>query len=503
MRRLPLSFKILLAALLPLLAFATVGIITNYYAHRAHGIARQAHYLASTESEAELGRRLVAVGHATAALLHAEDVTALQAGDEGSRAYKALREKLARVARQSGVRRLYVFTPTGESLGDTAPGVAIGDRYYHLGSEGPLLSRVLAGGAEASMLFTGKDRVPYKTGYAPLRSEAGAVVAVLAVEGSTGSYASLRRLEGQLRSLSGGLWSPVKIGLLIGLALLVLIGSSLLIARSITRPVRRLVEAAGIIGGGDLSRPVEVVSGDEIGVLAASLESMRRDLLRREQELQMMLSGIAHEVRNPLGGMELFAGLLHDEVKDQPEKREMVERIQRELEYLGRVVTEFLDYARQARLEVRPVPLLPLAQEVATLVAGEAEARQVRLVVEATGEPVAAADPEKLRRALLNVLRNAVQATPAGGLVSVLAYEAEGRARLRCRDTGVGMAPDVLDKIFDAFYTTKERGTGLGLALVQKIVESHGGRIDVTSTPGEGTVFTFDLPRADPAADDT
>ena len=178
----------------------------------------------------------------------------------------------------------------------------------------------------------------------------------------------------------------------------------------------------------------------------------------------------------------------------------MVQRSQRELEYLGRVVTEFLDYARQARLEVHPVALGPLAQEVAALVAGEAEARSVRLVVEADGAPVAAADPEKLRRAILNVLRNAVQATPAGGLVSVLAYEASGRSRLRIRDTGAGMTPDVLDKIFDAFYTTKERGTGLGLALVQKIVDSHGGRIDVESAPGAGSVFTFHLPRPDPTA---
>ncbi|MFH2007164.1 MAG: HAMP domain-containing sensor histidine kinase [bacterium] len=504
--RLPLFWKILLVTLPPLLAFAALGLTANYLALRAHDVGRRAHYLAQKESEAELGRRLIAISRAAVALLRADDVLLLQPGDEKSRNYRRLQRNLSRVATRTGARRIYVFDRQHQSLCDTASGVAIGARYYHLDVHRRLVRQVFENRGRSSMLFTGKDGVQYKTGFSALRSEQGKVIAVLAVEGSADTFANLGRLEAQLTSLREGLLSPLTVGLIVGIGLLLLVGASLLITRSVTRPVWRLVRAADVIARGDLEQPVKQLSKDELGVLALSMDRMRRELLARQQEMQLMLSGIAHEVRNPLGGMALFAGLLRDEVAEEPDRLEMVGRIQRELEYLNTVVNEFLDYARHTPLQLGEVDLLALLHDLAELLQGEAEKKRVALTVSGSSAVRLQADGEKVRRALLNIVRNAVQATPEGGTVTLsvrvqstgaLTATLSGAKReavITCQDTGPGIPEGEVDKIFTAFYTTRERGTGLGLALAQKIVSAHGGRLEVESALGEGTAFWLVLP---------
>jgi len=531
--RLPLFGKILVATLVPLTAFAALGMTANQLAHRAHRVARQAHYLARHEAEAELGRRLVATAQATAALLRAEDTTLLQPGDEQSRTYRRIQAELRRVARRTESRRIYIVDRGGRSLCDTRAGVAIGTRYYHLDVERALLARVfrdqLSG---SSMLFRGKDGVDYKAGFAPLvdvrqrygaqregpraRRMQGKVVAALAVEGAAATFRSLRRLDAQLRGLRAGLLAPWHVALMVAVGLVLLVAASLLLARSVTRPVRYLMQAAAAIGRGELDDPVTPRSHDELGVLAEAMDQMRADLLARQRELQLMLSGIAHEVRNPLGGMALFAGLLADELGDDPERGPMVERIKKELEALDRVVNEFLDFARDVPLAEEDVDLVALTREAMEMCRPGAEERDVSLQWRSPEEEVAGTndvstpsevatvrgDRDKLRRVLLNVIQNAVQACRPGDTVTLTAVKAaagdspggEAHHVVVCRDTGAGIPPEALERIFDAFFTTREKGTGLGLALAQKIVAAHRGRIEVRSTLHEGTEVRILLP---------
>lgn len=507
--RLPLFWKILLVTLPPLAAFAALGLTTNYVAHQSHDVAKRTHYLAQKEAEDELGRRLIAIARTTVALLRAEDLELLQPGDEKSRTYRRLQRMLSRVAAHTGARRLYIFDRKSKSLCDTASGVTIGTRYYHLDVHRRLVGRVFANRAGASMLFTGKDGIDHKTGFSAIRDDRGRVLGALAVEGSADTFANLRRLEAQLTTLNEGLLSRGVIMAAVALGLLLLVGASLLITRSVTHPARQLIQAAATIGRGDLEAPVVQHSQDELGVLAESMDRMRRDLLARQQELQLMLSGIAHEVRNPLGGMELFAGLLAGELETEPERLDMVRRIQRELEYLNRVVNEFLDYARHAPLQTDQVSLRHLTQDVVELLQADADQRGVALSVSENSKDVHThADGDKLRQALLNVVKNALQATAEGGAVTLgiseqnaqsLAATMTGTRReavIACTDTGRGMPADEVDKIFNAFYTTRERGTGLGLALTQQIVKAHGGRLEVESIEGKGTAFRLVLPQS-------
>jgi signal transduction histidine kinase len=202
----------------------------------------------------------------------------------------------------------------------------------------------------------------------------------------------------------------------------------------------------------------------------------------------MMLAGIAHEVRNPLGGLELFAGLLREGLEGQPERLAEVARISREIDYLKMVVTDFLEYARRPAPHVEPFPVRRLLEEVSELggVPGGA-----RVSIEAADDLAATADRGQLRRALLNLARNAVTAAGPGGTVVLAAAADASGVSWEVRDSGPGIPEELRQKIFTPFFTTREKGTGLGLAFVRDIVRDHGGEIAVDRAPEGGARFRF------------
>jgi signal transduction histidine kinase len=222
------------------------------------------------------------------------------------------------------------------------------------------------------------------------------------------------------------------------------------------------------------------------------MDRMRLQLAERDARTQQMLAGIAHEVRNPLAGMTLFAGILRDELPEGDERRSHVERIQRELGYLERVVNDFLEYARRPKPELADVPMAELLAEVAQL----ASTDDIAIEVE-PGETLARADRGQLRRALINLAKNAAQAAQAAGHrgagAARLAAVRDGELRITVWNRGKEIPPETSGKLFEPFYTTREKGTGLGLAFVREIAADHGGRIEVASADGE-TTFTLVLP---------
>jgi len=206
----------------------------------------------------------------------------------------------------------------------------------------------------------------------------------------------------------------------------------------------------------------------------------------------MMLAGIAHEVRNPLGGLELYAGLLRDALASQPERLEEVARIEREVGHLKAVVNEFLEFARRPALRPEAIPLRPLFEEIRELASVPGGAT---VTVDAADGLAVRADAAQVRRALLNLARNAVTAA-RGGHVQIAAAALGERIRLEVRDDGPGVPADLREKIFTPFFTTREKGTGLGLAFVREIARDHDSEVVVRDAPGGGSVFSFDLPRA-------
>jgi signal transduction histidine kinase len=471
-----LLLKLLVAFLAPsLLLFSIFGWLT-------YRITQQS-------LEESLGRRLIAVAQATASQVRPEAVRFLSVGDDANLTARRQRRKLQLLRQHTGVARILVLDRELRSRLDTDPAVLIGDRYYQAEADRLELKRVFATREPASsVLFAGEDGRWYMTGYAPLLDDRG-VAAAVGVAGSAEFFSALARLRNTIL-ITGAV-----------VAALVMV-ICVLVSRRITRPLRALAAEAARIGAGKLEQPVEVHSADEVGVLAGTMNEMRQDLFERDQQLQMMLSGIAHEVRNPLGGIALFSGILRDELADDPEKLEHVERIEKELFSLKKVVGDFLDYARRAEPAMTRVGLRELAGEIVELVRKQAADREVELSLEGDAGIRARGDPDQLRRVLLNLVRNAIQATDGGGSVRLSCGARDGRAVFEVVDTGAGIDPEQLERIFTPFFTTREKGTGLGLALSKKIVDEHGGTLTVQSTPGEGARFTVTLPQMTATARD-
>jgi signal transduction histidine kinase len=443
--------KLLVAAGVP--AVAVLGL----FGALTHELARQS-------LEDELGRRLATAAAGAALLVLPEQLTAIGAGDEATATAGNLRKSLTRAREQLGVRRAMLVARDLTGRGDTEGLVTLGAPAHELGADRDELARAAGGRPTASPLFFDERGVPYKRGYARVGS-AGWVV----VEGSADAIAALAGLR--RRMLLGGA---------AGVGLVVLL--SVLVAARITGPLARLAAAAERIGRGDLGAQVPVETRDEIGQLAARLDEMRAALAARDERLQMMLAGIAHEVRNPLGGLELYAGLLREGLAGQPERLGEVGRIQRELQHLEAVVSEFLDYARRPPPQPERFAVRPLLQEVAELCAGSGPTVRV----DAAPELTAVADRGQLRRALMNLARNAAAAAGPTGLVILAARPEPPRLCWEVRDSGPGIPDDLRDKIFTPFFTTREKGTGLGLAFVREIARDHGSPAVIVDRAAEG-----------------
>lgn len=518
MVRVSLLTKLLLAILIPtVISFA--------------GFAVLGHFAAARALEAELGRRLAGIAAVAATQLSEESVALLAPGDEESRTYRNLRRRLTEMRDAAGVARIYLFAADLTARVDTDE-VPIGARYYGLESSRAELRQVFPATAEApparpasSLLFRGHDGKLYKSGYAPLgtkrldekpaqtgTSRAETVRFAVGVDGSAALYADLLGLRKTLLFVgSGGVLSLVLLAVLFGLGL--------------TRPLRRLLDSARLMGSGVFDQQVAVVLPpsarplriyDEVAELGQGLEAMRQALRARDERMQMMLAGIAHEVRNPLGGIELFAGLLTEELEaaaQAPETQRTLDvhgligyvaRIKKELWHLQAVVSEFLEYARRTRPVLSRIAVADLFFEVRDSVSSRQ--KDVRIAVELPKSPLfMAADATQLRRVLLNLVHNAVQACqtlspedPRARTVTLSArLRPNDKIELAVRDSGPGIPDDILPQIWTPFFTTRAQGTGLGLAFVREIIRDHGGEIAV-DTGATGTCFALTLP-ASPA----
>ncbi len=242
----------------------------------------------------------------------------------------------------------------------------------------------------------------------------------------------------------------------------------------------------------------------EIKLLQAELR--RKDRLAA---IGQVVAGVAHEVRNPLFGITSVAQILKREADLTLAHRELVEAMFSETQRLNALVSDLLLFGGPSLLERRPTDLHQLLDACFHLYSGEIRERAIEL--QKVYHPhlrVLSADQDKLTQVILNLLKNALEATPPGGTVTV---RTDGprterkvdtdQVEVSFSDTGCGISAEDRDRIFDLFFTTKPRGTGLGLPICRRIVEDHGGTISVESRPGQGTTFTIQLP-LEPGKDD-
>ncbi len=214
-----------------------------------------------------------------------------------------------------------------------------------------------------------------------------------------------------------------------------------------------------------------------------------------------MAAKVAHEIRNPLSSISLNTELLNDELigyrgADTTEAVDLLRAIAGEIDRLSRIVEEYLQFARMPRLDLEQVDLKDLAEQVLKFLSPEFERYNVTSEIDAQDRrPIVYLDRNQFRQVLLNLLRNSQEAMPDGGKVTIrLREEPDGAIEVVVVDTGVGLEPAQTQQVFDPFFSTKDTGTGLGLAFVQQVVLEHGGEVSCTGQPGRGAAFRIVLP---------
>ena len=295
-------------------------------------------------------------------------------------------------------------------------------------------------------------------------------------------------------------------------ALLVAVVVAMLLAQLVLRPMHVIRSSLTRLGRGDLGAALDLRADEELrdlgdvfdqvsaqlraaspgGLSPAQLSEMSRRITR----VGRLFTGVAHEMKNPLNAMTIHIELLRAKLDAASPAFPHLDVIGGEIRKLDDRIQGFLKFVRPEEVSFGPVPLAPLIRNVLAAVGPEADRGGVTIDAGCSDSAlVAEGDAAQLRDVFLNLAQNAIQAMPKGGRLSMACSALpDHRVRVRVEETGVGIAPENLERIFELYFTTKERGSGMGLALVFRAVQIHNGTIDVESTVGVGTAFEVVLP---------
>jgi signal transduction histidine kinase len=295
----------------------------------------------------------------------------------------------------------------------------------------------------------------------------------------------------------------------------------LLFLRFIDRPIKRLAAAMAKVQDGDLTVKVNLDSRDEMGRLAENLNVMieklnqaKKDAEQYHQKLVQradrmasigeLASGVAHEIRNPLAGIQGAVQIMAGGLRENDSRRRVADEIQKQIDRLERLVRDLLNYAKPVRRNYLPTDINALTDKVLSFfVTQQPTLEEIKIEKKFFHPlPMVMIDPHSMEQALLNIILNAQKAMRGGGTftISTLPLNGEGgpgetrEVQIIFEDTGIGIQEEDLSKIFNPFFSTRSDGTGLGLSITKRIVEEHGGRVEVESQVHVGTKFIITLP---------
>ena len=438
------------------------------------------YYAAARSLEAQVENSLKTTATVLAAQWDGSVLQLLRPGMETAPLYRSFYERLNLLKHRTQVQGIYIASLDRAQIVSTNLNTRIGQPIPRLDLLQEQMSEAMQGHTSASPLVEVEGRL-YKSAIAPIYS-GGKVTAVIMVDMSPWYLVYLRSFRNTLLLFT-----------LLGILFCVL--SARWFSRTITRPISRMAESVDEIGKAQFEKKLEVSGNDELAHLAGAIENMRGNILHRDAQMKMMLNGIAHEIRNPLGGIELFAGILEKEPLSR-EQAEYVNKIKTEVAHLKRLLNEFMDFARPQKLNYEKLDLGQVMSEVQTVLKQEFQEKQPQLTlkVEPDAAPVEADGP-RLRQALFNLYRNAFQAIPRGGeVVSNVTRNGHG-VMIRISNTLVAaIDSESVPRIFEPFYTTREKGMGLGLPLARRIIEAHGGYLQLLENESQWITFGVTLP---------
>jgi two-component system sensor histidine kinase AtoS len=274
-----------------------------------------------------------------------------------------------------------------------------------------------------------------------------------------------------------------------------------LLAGRLKQRVDLLASGAEAVARGDFSHRVALEGADEISLLGETFNRMAGRLgrlvertvrMKRLAALGEFSTGVAHEVRNPLATLKTTVQALA-RLEREPERSALLASMLQEIDRMGRAMQDILVFGRPRPPERKELALRDVLPSVVALIEPGALARKITLTVEGDLDEVVVVDPDHLRQVLLNLVQNALQASPEGGRVVVRARAEEAQTVVEVTDTGPGIAPDKLAQVFEPFFTTTPGGTGLGLSISRQLAELNGGSLTLESTPGQGATARVTL----------
>ncbi|RKU27956.1 hypothetical protein C6497_10255 [Candidatus Poribacteria bacterium] len=276
------------------------------------------------------------------------------------------------------------------------------------------------------------------------------------------------------------------------------------IGKNLTDPIKDLVGFTEQVADGNLDNACEIKTQDEIADLTVAFNQMTQDLKQSRDKLIQaerlatagkMSASFAHEIRNPLSSMRMLSQMLIKKPDVTPEQQQSLEYILEEIERIDNIVKGLMDFARPSTLNLQEQPLVPVLKSVLALMDANLEHHQINLVSDFSLELTDFQfDADKIKQAFMNVVLNGMEAMPEGGTLTVSTFKQENTVCLKVMDTGIGISEKDIEHLFEPFFTRKDKGTGLGLANVKRILEEHDGNIEIDSTLGEGTTVTMWLP---------
>ena len=289
------------------------------------------------------------------------------------------------------------------------------------------------------------------------------------------------------------------------------IGIAIFLSIKYTEPIHSVVDAAKRVAAGDFNQSLTVDRKDEIGELTESFNFMLQGLrenkrleerLREAEHLSAvgeLSRSIAHEIRNPLNFISLSIDHIREKYppsvyKDAENFDALLSSMKQEIRRLNRLVSDFLDYGKPLKLNIQRTQVERMLDDVVEIIRAKAAGEGVEIKKQYEFSPDIMVDPELMKTCIMNVLTNAFQAMPEGGTLTIRTGRDDGRFVLSVADTGVGVERENLSKVFEPFYTTKNTGLGLGLATTKRIVEEHGGKIEIHSEGGAGSDVIISLP---------
>lgn len=282
------------------------------------------------------------------------------------------------------------------------------------------------------------------------------------------------------------------------------------LANRYTKPIEEVVEAARLVAGGDLNQELRTERKDEIGELTNSFNFMVTKL-REERELEERLrkaehlagigqfsGSIAHEIKNPLNFISLSIDHIREKYRpraeDDKDFNTLITNIKKEIQRVSSFAESFLEYSRPLELAFQKTDIGKLFEDVLSLVMAKAHKEDIEIITDYQALPELSIDPEFIKTCLYNVILNAFQSMPAGGVLTITTKIADDRFWIIVTDTGEGLPEEKASRVFDPFFTTKSKGLGLGLALTKRVIEEHKGKVDFKSVNGSGSTVSILLP---------